>query len=192
MILKNSSSEISPSPSRSASSIISANVSPDIHMNNNKPWISSSVMFSPSSLATRFKFLKLILPVSSSVMLQICIKPMHNTIKQAESLQDFFPRISLALTESEPIASQYYTIFAVISSKNSLKSMVPEPSYYCEFIGNLSADATLSISAIIFLISSFFGSKPKARMATFSSFTSIVPDPSVSNRSNASRISCFL
>ena len=52
MIRMNSSSLISPSPSRSASSIIS--------------YISSSVMFSPSSLATRFKFLKEILPVSSS------------------------------------------------------------------------------------------------------------------------------
>lgn len=39
----------SPSPSRSASSIIS--------------WSSSSVIFSPSSLATRFRFLKEILPV---------------------------------------------------------------------------------------------------------------------------------
>jgi len=39
MILKNSSSEISPSPSRSASSIIS--------------WSSSSVIFSPNSLATK-------------------------------------------------------------------------------------------------------------------------------------------
>mmetsp|Transcript_142985 Transcript_142985/g.362909 ORF Transcript_142985/g.362909 Transcript_142985/m.362909 type:complete len:201 (-) Transcript_142985:340-942(-) len=52
MIRKNSSSFTSPSPSRSASSIIS--------------WSSSSVMRSPNSLATRFKFLKEILPVSSS------------------------------------------------------------------------------------------------------------------------------
>lgn len=44
------------------------------------------------------------------------------------------------------------TIFCVIIAKKSSKSMVPLPS--------------LSISAIIFLISSFFGSKPKARIAT--------------------------
>lgn len=53
------------------------------------------------------------------------------------------------------------TIFAVIISKNSWKSMVPLPS--------------LSMSLIIFLISSFFGSKPRARIATFNSFASIVP-----------------
>merc|ERR1740138_1379989 len=52
MMRRNSSSFTSPSPSRSASSIIS--------------WSSSSVMRSPSSFATRFKFLKEILPVSSS------------------------------------------------------------------------------------------------------------------------------
>ena len=50
---------------------------------------------------------------------------------------------------------------------------------------------TLSISLIIFLISSFLGSNPSALMATLSSLASIVPDPSVSNRSKASRISCF-
>merc|ERR1712137_238222 len=52
MIRKNSSSLTSPSPSLSASSIIS--------------WSSSSVMRSPSSLATRLRFLKEIFPVSSS------------------------------------------------------------------------------------------------------------------------------
>jgi hypothetical protein len=52
MIRMNSSSEISPSPSRSASSIISAS--------------SSSVMVSPSSFATRLRFRKEILPFSSS------------------------------------------------------------------------------------------------------------------------------
>ena len=48
----NSSSQISPSPSLSASSIISCN--------------SSSVIVSPSSLATLFKFLSEIFPVLSS------------------------------------------------------------------------------------------------------------------------------
>jgi hypothetical protein len=47
------------------------------------------------------------------------------------------------------------------------------------------------MSDIIFFISSFFGSKPSALIATFNSLTSIVPDPSASNKSNASRISCF-
>lgn len=44
------------------------------------------------------------------------------------------------------------TIFSVIIVRKSLKSIVPEPS--------------LSMSAIIFLISSFFGSNPRARIAT--------------------------
>merc|ERR1719181_941303 len=52
MMRRNSSSFTSPSPSRSASSIIS--------------WSSSSVMRSPSSFATRFRFLNEIFPVSSS------------------------------------------------------------------------------------------------------------------------------
>lgn len=42
-----------------------------------------------------------------------------------------------------------------------------------------------------FFISSFFGSKPKALKATFNSLTSIVPEPSTSNKSNASLISFF-
>eukprot|EP01033_Poteriospumella_lacustris_P010503 gene10503-gene11359 len=166
MIRRNSSSEISPSPSRSASSIISCS--------------SSSVMFSPSSLATRFRFRNEILPVSSS-------SKSRNAFK-------------ISSRESRSL------IFAVIISKNSEKSMVPEPS--------------LSMSEIIFLISSFFGSKPRALIATFNSLASMVPtnnreiqqevqndecseefeqrqrvdsvpDPSVSNRSKASRISCF-
>lgn len=44
------------------------------------------------------------------------------------------------------------TIFPVIMLRKSLKSIAPEPS--------------LSMSAIIFLISSFFGSKPRALIAT--------------------------
>ncbi|ETV90799.1 hypothetical protein H310_14468 [Aphanomyces invadans] len=137
MMRKNSSSLISPSPSRSASSIISCN--------------SSSVMFSPSSFATRLRFRKLILPVSSS----------------SNSRNAF--RISSR--------ESFSLILDVIISKNSVKSIVPLPS--------------LSMSDIIFLISSFLGSNPRARMATLSSLASIVPLPSVSKRSKASRISCF-
>ena len=70
-----------------------------------------------------------------------------------------------------------HTIFTVIRSRKSWNSMTPLPS--------------LSTSEIIFLISSFFGSKPRARMATFSSFASMYPAPSVSKRSKASLISCF-
>ena len=50
---------------------------------------------------------------------------------------------------------------------------------------------SLSASAIIFLISSFLGSNPRALIATLSSFASIVPLPSVSKRSKASLISYF-
>mmetsp|Transcript_20203 Transcript_20203/g.24493 ORF Transcript_20203/g.24493 Transcript_20203/m.24493 type:complete len:202 (-) Transcript_20203:109-714(-) len=136
MMRRNSSSLISPSPSLSASSIISCN--------------SSSDMFSPSSFATRFRFLNVIFPVSSS----------------SKSLNAF----SISSLES------FSPIFAVIISRNSVKSIVPLPS--------------LSISEIIFLISSFLGSNPKALIATFSSLASIVPEPSVSKRSKASLISC--
>lgn len=47
--------------------------------------------------------------------------------------------------------NRYYTIFTLIMAKKSSKPMVPIPS--------------LSISAINFLISSFFGSNPKALIA---------------------------
>jgi len=102
-------------------------------------------------LATRFRFRNEIFPVSSS----------------SKSRNAF--RISSR--------ESFSLIFAVIISRNSEKSIVPEPS--------------LSMSEIIFLISSFLGSKPRARMATLSSLASIVPLPSVSKRSKASRISCF-
>merc|ERR1739838_1021544 len=84
----NSSSLISPSPSRSASSIIS--------------WISSSAMFSPSSLATRLRLWKLILPVSSS----------------SKSLKAFIISSRGSLS----------AIFWVIISMNSGYSMTPDPS----------------------------------------------------------------
>jgi hypothetical protein len=45
------------------------------------------------------------------------------------------------------------------------------------------------MSAIIFLISSFFGSNPRARIATFSSLMSITPVPPLSKSSKASRTS---
>mmetsp|Transcript_45823 Transcript_45823/g.74772 ORF Transcript_45823/g.74772 Transcript_45823/m.74772 type:complete len:235 (-) Transcript_45823:34-738(-) len=137
IILRNSSSFISPSPSRSNSSIISCN--------------SSSVIRSPSSFATRFKFLKEIFPVLSS----------------SKSLKAF---------RTSSLGSRSLN-FCVIIERNSSKSIVPDPS--------------LSTSAIIFLTSPFFGSKPNARIATFSSLESMYPFPSVSNKSKASLISCF-
>uniref|UniRef100_H2XPS4 Uncharacterized protein n=1 Tax=Ciona intestinalis TaxID=7719 RepID=H2XPS4_CIOIN len=132
IILKNSTSFISPSPSRSASSIISCS--------------SSSVKFSPNSLATLFKFLNDIFPVSSS-----------SNKRNAFKISSF---------------ESFSLIFCVIIVKKSLKSIVPLPSR--------------STSAIIFFISSFFGSKPRALIATFNSFTSIFPEPSESNKSKAS------
>mmetsp|Transcript_124829 Transcript_124829/g.335060 ORF Transcript_124829/g.335060 Transcript_124829/m.335060 type:complete len:200 (-) Transcript_124829:8-607(-) len=137
MMRRNSSSFTSPSPSLSASSIISCN--------------SSSVIRSPNSFATRFRFLKEILPVSSS----------SNSLK-AFNISSLGSR---------------FRILCVIILRNSSYPMVPLPSS--------------STSEIIFWISSFFGSKPRARMATFNSLESISPEPSVSNRSNASLISCF-
>mmetsp|Transcript_25982 Transcript_25982/g.86599 ORF Transcript_25982/g.86599 Transcript_25982/m.86599 type:complete len:258 (+) Transcript_25982:131-904(+) len=137
MIRTNSSRLTSPSPSTSARLIISRS--------------SSSVMFSPSSRATRFRLWNVILPVSSS----------SNSLKT---------RLSSSGESRSPI-------LPVIISTNSLKSMVPEPSR--------------SMSAIIFRTLSFFESKPSARSATCSSLVSIMPEPSVSNKSKASRSSCI-
>mmetsp|Transcript_54154 Transcript_54154/g.115066 ORF Transcript_54154/g.115066 Transcript_54154/m.115066 type:complete len:211 (+) Transcript_54154:67-699(+) len=137
MILMNSSWLTSPSPSLSASSIISCN--------------SSSEMLSPSSIATLFKLRNEIFPVSSSSN----------------------KRNALMISSRESLSP----IFVVIIVRNSGKST-------CEF-------PSLSISEMSLRISSFVGSNPSARIATLSSFASMVPDPSVSKRSNASRISCF-
>lgn len=121
MILINSYSLIYPSPSLSASSIISCN--------------SSSVIVSPSSLATLFRFLSEIFPVLSS----------------SKSLNAFkiYSLGSLSL------------ILVVIRSIKSANSMTPFPS--------------LSTYAISFLTSYFFGSKPRALMATLSSLASMYP-----------------
>ena len=82
---------------------------------------------------------------------------------------------------SKALSSSYQESFSlilvIIMSKNSWKSILPLPS--------------LSKLPIKFLNSSFEGSKPRARRATFSSLASIVPEPEVSKRSKASLISCF-
>ncbi len=122
MILINYSSLISPSPSLSASSIISCN--------------SSSAIVSPNYLATLFKFFNEIFPVLSS----------------SNSLNAF--RISSLGSLS--------LIFVVISSMKSANSITPFPS--------------LSTSAISFFTSYFLGSKPRALMATLSSFESMYPE----------------
>lgn len=77
---------------------------------------------------------------------------------------------------------KFVTILAVIIYKNSLKSiiLVLVFSFY-----------SLFRSEVNFFISSFLGSKPRALSATFSSFTSIVPEPSTSNKSKASLIFAF-
>jgi hypothetical protein len=156
---KNSSWLISPSPSRSASSIIS--------------WSSSSVKFSPSSLQTLFKFLNEMRPVSSS---SNSLKAL--TISSLESFSDYFPICFRLIVDRNALGKgEKSTILTVINSRKSLKSMIPFPA--------------LSTLAAIFLSSSFWGSKPRARIATLSSLTSIVPVPSTSKRSKASRISCF-
>ena len=122
MILMNSSSLISPSPSRSASSIIS--------------WSSSSFIVYPNSLATLFKFFRETFPVESS----------------SNNLKAF--RISSLGSRSD--------ILPVINSIKSANSMTPFPSR--------------STSEIIFLTSSFFGSNPRALIATLSSLASIYPE----------------
>ena len=145
MILMNYSSLISPSPSLSASSIISCNY--------------SSAIVSPNYLETLFKFFNEIFPVLSS----------------SKSLNAL--RISSLGSLS--------LIFVVISSIKSANSITPFPS--------------LSTSAMSFLTSYFFGSKPRALMATLSSFESMYPEneknylptDSVSKRSKASLIYCF-
>ena len=115
----NYSSLISPSPSLSASSIISCN--------------SSSVIVSPNSRATLFKFLRLTLPVLSSSKRRNAFRIYSRGSRSA--------------------------IFPVMSSIKSPNYMTPLPSR--------------STSLIIFLTYSFLGSKPKALMATLSSFASM-------------------
>ena len=70
-------------------------------------------------------------------------------------------------------------ILVVMSSMKSANSMTPFPS--------------LSTSAISFLTSYFFGSKPKALMATFSSFESMYPEvrQKSTNRLGIKQVECF-
>jgi hypothetical protein len=75
-------------------------------------------------------------------------------VEQAEGLENLFARVTLSLT-----LRAVSTIFAVMSSMKSENSITPLPYR--------------STSAIIFLTSSFLGSKPRARMATLSSLASI-------------------
>lgn len=80
-------------------------------------------------------------------------------------------------------SSDYFSfILAVMICKNSVQSM--------ELVFSLSF-CSVDISDINFLISSFFGSKPKALSATFNSLISMTPDPSASNRSKAYLMSFF-
>ena len=78
---------------------------------------------------------------------------------------------------SNPAGVSLSLILAIMISKNSWKSILPDPS--------------LSKSPINLLISSMLGSNPRALKATLSSFDSIVPDPLVSKRSKAYLISFF-
>ena len=112
---------------------------------------SSSVMSSPSSVATAFK--------SSNE-----IWPSPSVSNRAKAF-------------SNPYGVSLSLILVIMISKNSWKSILPDPS--------------LSKSPINFLISSLLGSNPRALKATLSSFDSIVPDPLVSTRSKAYLISFF-
>lgn len=112
---------------------------------------SSSVMSSPSSVATCFSSSKLMEP----------------SLLRSKS--------SKALSSS--YCESFSLILVIMMSRNSWKSMRPELS--------------LSKFPIKFLSSSLDGSKPRARRATFNSLASIVPEPEVSKRSNASLISFF-
>ncbi|DBA04980.1 TPA: hypothetical protein N0F65_006982 [Lagenidium giganteum] len=147
-----------PSPSRSASSIISC--------------ISSSVSVSPSSVHTRLRLRNEILPVlSSSKSLKILV------ISSRES-RPFYHHVVIIKQQSVSRIiitnhrQRVRTILLVIISMNSSISIVP--------------DSSLSMSAIIWRISAFLTWNPSARMAALSSRTSIVPLPSVSNSSSSS------
>jgi hypothetical protein len=85
-------------------------------------------------------------------------------------------------------------IFLSINNKNPLKSIVPinlNLKKVLKKLENYLPVLSLSNSFNNLLISSFFGSNPSALKATLISLTSIVPVPSASNKSNASRSSCF-
>lgn len=116
IMLRNSCSFISPSPSLSNSSIIAYN--------------SSSERFSPSSLATLLRFLKLILPVLSS----------SNSLK------------ALRISSTGSLS----LIFDVIISKKSWYSIYPEPSLSYSFIRfRTSCFLTSNPSALIATLSSW-------------------------------------
>ena len=97
-----------------------------------------------------------------------------------KSSNDICPSLSVSKRPkafSNPYGVSLSLIFVIIISKNSWKSILPDPS--------------LSKLPIRDLISSFEGSKPRARNATLSSLDSIVPEPLVSNKSKAYLISFF-
>ena len=124
---------------------------------------SSSLMFSPSSLA-------MFLRSSNSIQSLFLLKRMN--------------AFASSYSESRSL------ILVVMTSRKSLKSIVTWPSL------SLSRSMSLPLlllfkSLIRVLISSFYGSKPRARRATLSSFTSIMPEPLVSKRSKASFTSAF-
>lgn len=95
-------------------------------------------------------------------------------IKQAESFQDLLFGVLLSL-KSDKVGDTFYhklpicrgacgrspisTIFCVMTARKSAKEIFPVPS--------------LSTSPVIFLISSFFGSNPRARIATWHSVTKV-------------------
>lgn len=124
MILMKSDSEMAPSPSLSASSIIS--------------WSSSSVMFSPRSLATFLRCLKVILSESSS---RKSLKAffISSTGSRSLILIVIMSRKSAYSTRPEPLWSRSCTIAlissflgskprALMTTLSSLASIFPVPS----------------------------------------------------------------
>ena len=119
---------------------------------------SSSVKFSPNSFATLFKLLKDILPYNNMMNNSHRISTIFTVSSSSNSLK------ALRISSLE----SFSLILTVIICKNWLKSMVPV-RWYLNLMKSKTQDLpvpSLSISAIIFLISSFFGSKPNALMAT--------------------------
>jgi hypothetical protein len=124
-------------------------------------------MFSPNSFATLLRFFMETNPALSS----------SNNLKTYSPLS-VIPTLLMSSLVSLSL------ILAVIISKNSLSNS--SEKYYSKSIAPL---LFLSRSEIIWKIVWFLASNPRLCMAALSSFGSIDPDPSVSNKSNASFIS---
>lgn len=186
MIYMNSSFEISPSWSRSNSSIIACS--------------SSSLRFSPSSRATRFIFFSEILPLwsSSNNWKAFLISSSGSLVayrsattdKKKKERKKLLRKSNLLVSDNVKRTNLQKLLIIHTASvgrvhiyrKTKLNSSKEDGG---DHHGNCVLPCT------IFITSGFLTSNPKARMRTFSSWRSMEPVLFASNNSKASRSSCL-